>query len=82
MATQAKLTLRLDKDLIEKAKSKSEEMGKSLSQMVADFFRVMDEDIPINLNDLPPLTRSLKGSLRGKKVDKNDYLRYLKEKYQ
>lgn len=82
MVTQAKLTLRLDKKLILRAKLRSEKTGKSLSQMVADFFALMDEEIPKELNNLPPLTRSLKGALRGKKLSKDDYRRYLKEKYQ
>lgn len=79
---QAKLTLRLDKKLIDRAKLRSRKTGKSLSQMVADFFVLMDQETSEKLNELPPLTRSLKGALRGKKIGKDDYHRYLKEKYQ
>lgn len=79
----AKLTLRLDEELIQSAKSYSRRTGKSLSQIVADYFALLTT---ASLNtaketELPPIVRSLKGSLRGADVDEDDYRRYLEEKY-
>jgi hypothetical protein len=48
---------------------------------VARYFSVLEEN-PINEKPkLTPLVRSLKGSLKGAKVGKGDYHKYLEEKY-
>lgn len=80
---QTKLTLRLDKKLIAIAKAYSERSGKSVSQLVADYFALINEKQATNDNDheLMPITRSLKGSLSGKKVNEKDYHKYLEDKY-
>lgn len=58
---QTKLTLRLEEQLIERAKAHAKKRGKSVSQMVADYFALLDrEDRP---ETLAPLTRSLHGAL-------------------
>jgi predicted HicB family RNase H-like nuclease len=41
---QTKLTLRLDDRLIEQAKAYAQEKGRSLSQVVADYFRILNTD--------------------------------------
>lgn len=67
---QAKLTLRLDADLIESAKSYSRESGKSLSRIVADYFALLTHpgtaQTPASRDaaPLPPLTRALRGCLK------------------
>jgi len=38
---QTKLTLSLDAELVEQAKLYAKEQGKSLSQMVGDYFRLI-----------------------------------------
>jgi hypothetical protein len=76
---QTKLTLRLDAQLIEQAKAHARDRGKSVSQMVADYFALLDRDEQ-NVN-LPPLTRSLHGALRGAALDRDDYRKYLEEKH-
>ena len=77
-----KLTLRLDTDLVQRAKSFAKEAGKSVSQIVADDFTLLERppkrDTPLSW---PPLVRSLKGSLRRARVDTKDYRRYLEHKY-
>ena len=78
---QTKLTLRLEKDLIEKAKLYAEQSGKSVSKMVADYFATLNQDVSTELSDLPPITRSLSGVLKGKGVTEQDYYDYLEEKY-
>ena len=76
---QTKLTLRLDAQLIEQAKAHACKRGKSVSQMVADYFAVLDREE--QRETLPPLTRSLHGALGGATLDKDEYRRYLEEKY-
>jgi hypothetical protein len=78
---QTKLTLRLEKRLIERAKRMAKKEGKSLSQMVADYFRALSRDSVLPEDELPPITRSLFGLLKGTEVDEEDYRRYLDEKY-
>jgi len=74
-----KLTLRLDDRLIESAKRHSAETGRSISQLVADFFAFIDaaaEEVEIT-----PRVRSLRGVLAGSGLDETDYRRHLEEKY-
>ncbi|NOX87461.1 MAG: antitoxin [Calditrichaeota bacterium] len=76
-----KLTLRLNKDLIETAKKFSNEKGKSLSRLVAEFFEIIKSEKTNDQPPLPPTTRSLKGILKGKTVSKEDYKKYIEKKY-
>ena len=74
-----KLTLRLDDKLIASAKRHSAESGKSVSQLVADFFALIDaEDSDV---DITPRVRSLRGVLAGSGLDESDYRRHLEEKF-
>ena len=75
---QTKLTLRLDGQLIERAKAHAKKRGKSVSQMVADYFALMDRDD--RPEPLAPLTRSLHGALGGTDIDEDTYREHLKEK--
>ena len=77
-----KLTLRLEADLIQRAKSFAKKSGKSVSRMVADYFTVLERPPRRDKTpSWPPLVRSLKGSLRKAHVDEKAYRRYLEEKY-
>ena len=78
---QTKLTLRLEKALVEKAKLYAEQSGKSVSQMVADYFSTLDESVSTELSDLPPITRLLSGVLKDKGVIEQDYYCYLEDKH-
>ncbi len=78
---QTKLTLRLDQHLIEEAKRYAETRGKSLSQIVADYFAVLVRE-SISKDDYPPLIKELKGSLSEAEVDEDDYRDYLADKHQ
>lgn len=78
---QTKLTLRLDDKLISRAKSFAKKRGKSVSQIVAGYFSLLDEEPNKENSELTPLVRRLKGSLKGAKVDEKDYQKYLEEKY-
>ncbi len=83
MATK-KLTLQMDEALIEEAKEIARQSGKSLSQLVADYFRelsVASRPHTSPRTGLPPIVKSLSGVLRGHGVDEADYRRDLREKY-
>jgi len=82
-----KLTLRMEKDIIERAKAYAAERGESVSKLVENYFAALtalerEEERDTDWREqLPPITRSLVGCLRGSEVDEEDYHRYLEEKY-
>ena len=80
---QTKLTLRLDERLVRRAKAHAKREGKSLSQVVADYFSLLKQPGGGNgeAEAAAPLTQSLRGILRGAEVDEEDYRRHLDEKY-
>lgn len=75
-----KLTLRLDKELIETAKHHAQNCGKSVSQLVADYFSLLGARPSVQVR-LTPKVRALKGALKLKDLGEEDYRRYLEEKY-
>ena len=76
---QTKLTLRLEADLIRRAKSFAEANGKSVSQLVSDYFERLSEDKTVPPKT--PLSRSLRGVLRGHDLAEDDYGDYLRKKH-
>ena len=78
---QAKLTLRLEDQLIEQAKSYAAHAGKSVSQIVADYFKLLTSEKIKASSPSTPITRSLRGLLRESKLDESDYKKYLEEKH-
>jgi len=81
-----KLTLRLDEDLIQKAKRYSGASGKSLSKLVADYFALIEATPDETGVALPTKVRSLLGALApasgGPSADEREYRRHLEEKHQ
>lgn len=78
---QTKLTLRLEDQLIEQAKSYAAQAGKSVSQVVADYFKLLTSQ-PAKVNSpSAPVTQSLRGLLRESPLDEKDYKKYLEEKH-
>ncbi|MCX5810066.1 MAG: DUF6364 family protein [Proteobacteria bacterium] len=77
---QTKLTLRLDEDLIGQAKIYAQQKGRSLSQVVADYFRILNTDT-IHTKRTPPITASLRGLLKDANIDEKGYREYLEEKF-
>jgi len=77
-----KLTLRLDKSLIQNAKIYAKKEGKSISQIVAEYFKAIRGKAD-NLKGvrLKPITSKLYGSLRNSAVSKKDYKDYIERKY-
>ena len=78
---KTKLTVRLDQELINKAKAYAKASGKSVSQMIADYFALLGEPTESSNQKITPVVRSLRGALRGGKVDLDDYHRHLEDKY-
>lgn len=91
---QTKLTIRLDSNIIKKAKREAARRNLSLSKLVADYFvilvgdkngnqlthRLVEQDLQLAN---APLTSSLLGVLKDKDstVDESDYRNYLETKY-
>ncbi|MDA2920532.1 DUF6364 family protein [Desulfobacterota bacterium AH_259_B03_O07] len=75
-----KLTLRIDEKLIVKAKRIAKRSGKSVSKMIADYFKTLDEKT-LNEANLPPITKSLQGIIKKTNIHKEDYKKYLEDKY-
>lgn len=76
-----KLTLRLDDHLIDRARRYSSRSGKSISQLVADYFALIETDEPISGTELTPRVRAMIGSLKGANITEEDYRLHLQEKY-
>ena len=76
-----KLTLRLEDKLIKSAKNHANIIGKSVSQMVADYFYLLDKKSLKKPIQLTPIVKSLKGSLKNTNIDESGYKSYLEDKY-
>lgn len=74
-----KLTLRLDDELIGRAKRHSAKSGKSVSKLVADYFALIDAPPPAD--EITPRVRALRGSLAGSGVSEADWLAHLEDKH-
>lgn len=77
----SKLTLRLDDKLIQRAKLAAARSGKSVSQMVADYFSLLETPDAGPPPANAPRTRALRGAWRGADLDEADFRRHLEEKY-
>jgi len=78
---QTKLTLRMEDKLINLAKTIAEKKGKSLSKMVADYFKILTNNELAEGIELPPNVKSLYGALADSNIDETDYKNYLEGKY-
>ncbi len=76
-----KLTLRLDDSLIKRAKRYAREKGTSVSQLVADYFALIEKEPSSPDEKLPPITASLSGILKNKDIGEDDYKAHLEDKY-
>ncbi len=71
-----KLTLRIDEKLIERAKSHAHKSGKSVSQLVADYFQMLPQPQRTKSRPPTPIVESLRGVLAGSGLDEKDYRRH------
>ena len=81
MRMQTKLTLRLDDRLISRAKAHAKGAGKSLSQIVAEYFAALLSPAPESTAPTPAVS-SLRGVLKDSGVSgERDYRDYLEDKH-
>lgn len=74
----SKLTLTIQKEIIETAKEYAKEKGLSLSEMVESYFKLVTENRKINTKkQLSPKVRKLRGII--KTEDELDYKKILTE---
>ena len=78
----AKLTLKLDSEIIEQAKVYAERQGTSLSRMVETYFSVLTRGEESGNARPSGVVAELAGLLAGRNVnEKDDYAEYLAKKY-
>lgn len=75
---QSKLTLRMEDSVIRKAKRLARKRGKSVSKIISEY--ITKEPDELLVEELPPVTASMVGVL-GSEGQKEDYKKYLEEKY-
>jgi len=76
-----KLTLRLDDSLIAQAKKFALAEGKSISQIVADYFKAIQTHSGTEKQQIGPITSRLAGCLRDAEVGEDDYKKHLERKF-
>jgi len=81
---KTKLTLKLNKQVIDSAKKLAEKENTSLSKMVEGYFRSLTLKDGGNDFELPKKVRELSGVITSEKLDdrKKGYTDYLTKKYQ
>lgn len=77
----SKLTLSVDAKVVERAKRYAEKQGTSVSQLVERYLDALARPPRIADEDLPPITRRLRGLLKGVRFDREEYIDYLERKY-
>jgi hypothetical protein len=76
-----KLTLRLDDSLIVQAKEFARAEGKSISQIVADYFKAIQRHSGVKIQQIGPITSKLAGCLKDAGIGDDDYKTYLERKF-
>ncbi len=78
MMMSTKLTLTIEKSVIEKAKKYARTRERSLSDLIENYLKALTKEDPINKEELTPTVKSLKGSF---KMPKDfDYKKELSER--
>ncbi|MDZ7801848.1 MAG: DUF6364 family protein [Trueperaceae bacterium] len=80
-AMKSKLTLRLDDDVVRRAKRYAKDHGTSLSRMVEGYFDAIGRDEDGAPARLTPRVHRLLGALERADVDEHDYKDHLIEKH-
>jgi hypothetical protein len=79
---QTKLTLRLEKEIIEEIKIYALKHKKSLSTLTETLYKSTLNTEEEETLDITPIVKKYKGILQGKVIDENEArMRYLKEKH-
>jgi len=81
MAT--KLTVKLDDEVIKKAKRYAQKNNRSLSKLVEDYFRKLSQPLPDEDIEITPLVQKLRGAFKTKKTidPAKAYAEHLTKKY-
>jgi len=69
----------MDDVLVQQAKTQAARRGKSVSQMFGEF--VTSLGATKLAHDLPPVTGSLLGVMKSRRISEKDYKKHLREKY-
>jgi len=69
----------MDDVLVRQAKTQAARRGKSVSQMFGEFVATLGTSK--RRRDLPPVTDSLLGVMKGQRISEKDYKKHLREKY-
>ena len=75
-----KLTLKLDQEIIERAKEYAKNKNTSLSKLIENVLSRMTASGDFNAQ-ITPLVDSLSGIIDANKINEDDYRTYLEEKY-
>lgn len=78
---QTKLTLRMDSELIERAKEYAREREISVSQLVADYFSILQSEGGVEAARVTPIVDALRGALREVEVQDGDHRRWARERH-
>ena len=76
-----KLTLRLNDALIKRAKTYAKQNETSVSQIVSDYFALLDYATEKQTSLSLPMTSSLRGILKESGASEKDYKDHLHKKY-
>jgi hypothetical protein len=78
-----KLTLKLDSQVIERAKSYARKKNTSLSKLIEAYLQFLTSGSKPDLEGITPLVKSLSGVLDATKLSNNDdaYKKHLTKKY-
>ncbi|MFH1320723.1 MAG: DUF6364 family protein [Bacteroidota bacterium] len=78
-----KLTLTIEQSIIEKAKAYAQKKGRSLSDMIENYLKIVVRDEDSVENEITPIVKSLKGAFKAQKnIDyKEELAKGLSEKY-
>ena len=79
---ETKLTLKLDKKVIQSVKKYAHNNNKSLSKLVENFFRNLVSETELKKELYSPLVEELSGVLSEKDIQGLDYVGYLEAKYE
>ncbi len=85
LSMDTKLTLKLDKDIIEQTKQYAQKKHRSLSALVEAYFRfLIDREQVSSPPDISPTVKELSGIIQLENTHNihDDYTTYLLEKYQ
>jgi len=79
---ETKLTLKLDKAIINSAKKYAQNNNKSLSKLVETYFRNLVSQSDKEKVKYSPLVEELSGVISEKDINGSDYVEYLEGKYE